>query len=144
MPAINQFVVPQFIEVEDKIFGPITTRQFVILLVAGLTLFIAFKLADTTLFIFLLAIIGGFALVLAFVKINGQPFHYFLLNIIQTVRRPSLRLWNKTYTKSELQAAREGSVVQVTEKTKAIPRLSYNRIRDLSLIVNTGGYYKPE
>ncbi|MBU0546127.1 PrgI family protein [Patescibacteria group bacterium] len=144
MPAINQFVVPQFIDVEDKIFGPVTTRQFVILLVAGLTLFIAYRLADMILFIFLLAIIGGFALILAFVKINGQPFHYFLLNILQTVRRPSLRLWNKTYTKRELLEARDSSMVQITEKVKVVPRLSYNRIRDLSLIVNTGGYYKGE
>ena len=79
---MDQFVVPQFIDVEDKIFGPVTTRQFLILLVAGLMLFTAFKLADTTLFIFLLAVVGGFALILAFVKINGQTFHYFLLNLV--------------------------------------------------------------
>jgi len=52
---MDQFVVPQFIDVEDKIFGPVTTRQFVILLIAGLIIFIAFKLADITLFIFCLA-----------------------------------------------------------------------------------------
>lgn len=141
---MEQFVVPQFIDVEDKIFGPITTRQFIIILVTGLILFIAFKLADIALFIFLLAVLGGFALVLAFVKINGQPFHYFILNIIQTVRRPSRRLWNKQYDKKELEELRRSNRVEVVEKTKAIPRLSYNRIRDLSLVVNTGGYYHPE
>ena len=75
---MDQFVVPQFIDVEDKIFGPVTSRQFVILLIAGLILFVAFKLADFALFIFMLATIGGFALILAFVKINGQSFHYFI------------------------------------------------------------------
>jgi len=40
--------------------------------VAGLAIFIAFKLADIALFIFILVLIGGAALVLAFVKINGQ------------------------------------------------------------------------
>lgn len=144
MAGLNQFVVPQFIDVEDKIFGPVTTRQFIILLIAGLVLFLVFKMADTTLFIFLLAVIGGFALILAFVKINGQPFHYFLLNIVQTVRRPSLRIWNKVYSKKELLEARENSLVHVIEKEQSVPRLSYNRIRDLSLIVNTGGYYKSE
>ena len=77
---MEQFVVPQFIDVEDKIIGPVTTRQFVILLTAALIIFVAYKLADTALFIFLLCLVGGFALILAFVKINGQPFHYFLLN----------------------------------------------------------------
>ena len=30
------------------------------------------------------------------------------------------------------------------EAAVEVPKLSYNRIRDLSLTVNTGGYYKPE
>lgn len=141
MANINRFVVPQFIEVEDKIFGPVTTRQFIIMLVAGLILFVAYKLADTALFTFLLATIGGFTLVLAFVKINGQPFHYFILNIIQTLRRPSLRIWNKNFTRAELNESRKIIKVEVTEAAPVVPRLSYNRIRDLSLIVNTGGYY---
>lgn len=141
---MDQFVVPQFIDVEDKIFGPVTSRQFVILLVAGLILFVAFKLADTALFIFLLATLGGFALILAFVKINGQSFHYFILNLVQTLRRPSRRIWYKTDTKEELEELRKGGKIEIIEKATEIPRLSYNRIRDLSLAVNTGGYYKPE
>lgn len=141
---MDQFVVPQFIDVEDKIIGPITTRQFVILLVGILFIFVAYKLADITLFIFLLILIGGATLILAFVKINGQPFHYFLLNIIQTLRRSNLRIWNKVYTNDLLvQIQKEGQQI-ILEKTKEVPRLSYNRIRDLSLVVNTGGYYKPE
>ena len=141
---MNQFTVPQFIDVEDKIFGPVTTRQFIIILVGALIIFLAFKLADTTLFIFFLALVGSLTLILAFVKINGQAFHYFLLNIIQTVRRPSRRLWYKQYTKMELDDLRLNARVEVEEKFAPTSRLSYNRIRDLSLLVNTGGYYKPD
>lgn len=140
---MNQFTVPQFIDVEDKIFGPVTTRQFVILLVAGLMIFVAFKFADTTLFIFLLAVIGGLALVLAFVKINGQAFHYFILNIFQTLRRPSRRVWRKSYDKMELKQIMNERTVVIHEEPKEVKKLSYNRIRDLTLQVNTGGYYKP-
>jgi hypothetical protein len=140
---MRQFVVPQFIDVEDKIFGPITTRQFVILLAGGFVLFVCYKLADTALFVFLLALIGGFTLTLAFVKINGQAFHYFLLNIIQTSRRPSLRIWNKLYFKEELDELRKPPKIEELE-TKPTVKASYNHIRDLSLLVNTGGYYKPE
>ena len=141
---MDQFTVPQFIDVEDKIFGPITTRQFVILLVAGLVIFIAFKLADFTLFIFLLAVIGGLALVLAFVKINGQTFHYFILNIIQTMRRPSRRLWSKWYTNRELKEIMKSKETESEETEPVAEHVSARRIRDLSLLVNTGGYYKPE
>ncbi len=144
MPVQTQFVVPQFIDVEDKIFGPITARQFVILLVAGLLLFLAYKLADFGLFVFLLVTLGGGSLIVAFVKINGQPFHYFLLNIAQTLRRPPLRIWNKVYSKDELKRLQEEGRVVVPEPPKKIKRASYSRIRDLSLTVNTGGYYEAE
>ena len=141
---MDQFVVPQFIDVEDKIFGPITTRQFIILITGGLLIFISYKLADIALFIFLLAFLGGLTLVLAFVKINGQPFHYFLLNLLQTVKRPSRRIWVKKFSSAELKEFSESGKVIIVEPVQEIPRMSYNRIRDLSLIVNTGGYYHPE
>ena len=136
--------MPQFIEVEDKIFGPITTRQFLILLVTGLMLFIIFKLADTALFIFFAVLIGGMALILAFVKINGQPFHFFILNIFQTIRRPSRRIWARNFSKNELKEFISSGKFEIPEVAKEIPHMSYSRIRDLSLTVNTGGYYRPE
>ncbi len=140
---MQQFVVPQFIDVEDKILGPITIRQFLILLTAGLIIFLSFKFADFALFVTTLALIGGLALVLAFVKVNGQTFHFFLLNVFQTLRRPSLRLWWKSYAKDELEYFRK----QETEAVEAVApsiRPRSEHIRDLSLIVNTGGYYRGE
>ncbi len=138
---MDQFVVPQFIEVEDKILGPITIRQFLILLTTSLILFIIFKLADIALFIFLTLLIGGSAVVLAFVKINGQSFHFVLLNLVQTIRRPSRRIWYKSYTKEQLAESIKSSKIEIVEAVKEVPKMSYSRIRDLSLIVNTGGYY---
>jgi len=140
---MQQFVVPQFIDVEDKIFGPITVRQFLILLVAGLIIFTSFKLADFALFITTAVIIGGLALILSFVKINGQTFHYVVLNILQTMRRPSLRIWRKDYSKKELDYLRKITIEEIEEKEKIKPANS-SHIRDLALIVNTGGFYRPE
>jgi len=141
---MQQFVIPQFIDVEDKIFGPVTTRQFIIMLIAGLIIFISFKLADFMLFIIILASVGIFALILAFVKINGQTFHYFILNILQSMRRPSRRIWWKRYSKKELNQLRKLKKVEVMEPIVSKPSLSYSRIRDLSLVVNTGGHYQAE
>lgn len=140
---MQQFVVPQFIDVEDKIFGPITTRQFLIILVAGLIIFLAYKYADFGLFLAIAIIAGGLALLFAFVKVNGQNFHYFLLNILQTLRRPSLRVWNKNYSTEELNYLRLQKLEEIIKKTeKKIP--GKNHIRDLSLLVNTGGFYRPD
>ena len=141
---MQQFVVPQFIEVEDKIFGPITTRQFLILLVAGTMVFLSYRFGDLALFIFTTVFIGGFCLILAFVKVNGQNFHYFLLNIIQSLRKPSLRIWQKNYSKQELNYLRkQGMEVAVAPIQKAVA-VKKERIRDLALQVNTGGFYNPE
>src|SRR3989344_27556 len=93
--SMEQYTVPQFIDVEDKIFGPITTRQFLILLVTGGVLFITYRLADLGLFIILGIIWGIIGGTLAFMRVNGQTVHYFLLNVIQTSKRPALRVWNK-------------------------------------------------
>lgn len=141
---MQQFVVPQFIEVEDKIFGPITVRQFLILLSGGLTIFIAYKLADFALFVFLLATIGGLSLIFAFVKVNGQTFHYFILNLFQTVRKPGLRMWAKQFEKDELNFWRKSGTEKVEKEEKLMKKAHPGRIRDLSLVVNTGGYYRPE
>ncbi|HBU06815.1 MAG TPA: hypothetical protein DEB09_01900 [Candidatus Magasanikbacteria bacterium] len=140
---MQQFVVPQFIDVEDKIFGPITTRQFVILLIAGIVIFLAYRFGDFALFITILAVVGGLALVFSFIKINGQAFHYFLLNIIQTLRRPSLRVWSKKFTNEELNYWRKQKVEEAEEVVFKKP-IKSQHIRDLALIVNTGGFYRPE
>lgn len=141
---MQQFVVPQFIDVEDKIFGPITIRQFVILLVAGVVIFLSFRYGDLSLFIFTLAVVGGAALLFAFVKINGQNFHYFLLNIFQTLRKPSLRIWNKVYTDKDLNFLREQSFAPEVSEAPTKEPVKRERIRDLALLANTGGFYRPE
>jgi hypothetical protein len=141
---MQQFVVPQFIDVEDKIFGPITTRQFIILLVAGVIIFGAFKYADIALFAIITFFVGGGAIAFAFIKVNGQVFHYFLLNIIQTMKKPSLRIWNKHYTTKELEYLRKQSESEEVTEYMQKKTVRKQHIRDLSLVVNTGGYYQPD
>ena len=141
---MQQFTVPQFIEVEDKILGPVTIRQFLILLAGSIIVFIGWRYGDMAMFVLVLAISGSLSLLFAFVKINWQTFHYFVLNIIQTTRRPSLRVWKKDYDNSQLDFLRKRSM-----DTEIIARVAKKQVRrqyihDLSLVVNTGGYYKAE
>jgi hypothetical protein len=48
-----RYAVPQFIDAEDKILGPLTTRQFVTMLSVVGIIFVTYKLADFLLFCFL-------------------------------------------------------------------------------------------
>jgi hypothetical protein len=140
----NRFMVPQFIDAETRIIGPITTRQFLILLLTAGFEFVLFKLLTFWTFA-----VGGlflllFAIVIAFARINGMPFHYFLLNVLQTFRKPRLQVWDKRYTNSELRALMRNEVEPPPEAPPEKERLTSSKLQELSLVVNTGGVYHPD
>lgn len=68
------YQVPQFIDVEDKIFGPLTLKQFIYL--AGGAGICAIILLYLPFFFALLAAlpVAALALALAFYKVNSKPF----------------------------------------------------------------------
>lgn len=69
-----EYQVPQFIEVEDKIVGPLTLRQFIYVAGAG-GLCIVFFVYLPILFAFLASIpVVAFAAALTFYKVNGKSF----------------------------------------------------------------------
>ncbi len=138
--AFEQFLVPQFLDIETKIIGPITTRQFLIMMVAGMLDFIFYKIFYFNIFIGVSLVITGIAIIVAFFKVNGMPFHYFFLNIVQTLKRPSLRVWHK----EEVTALPPEEKTEVKKEFIAKPPISESRLNSLSLIVNTGGVYKEE
>lgn len=140
----EQFTVPQFIDVEDKIFGPVTVRQFIILLVDFGVVFLFYKLFVFGLFILAGLPVLGFGFVLAFLKINGQPFHFFLLNLLQTLRRPKLRIWNKEMSDRELRDYLAPPLIKPPSLLPKKAPLEASKLAELSLVVNTGGVYRPE
>jgi len=142
---MQQYTVPQFIDAEDKIVGPVSVRQFVIMLVAGGMIFLAYQITDFSLFILSAIIIGGIAAVLAFYKVNGQPFHMFLLHVTQTVKDPSLRVWRKEVTKSDISLAHEQAEANaIVPAAAAAPRVPIGgtKLAELSLVVDTGGAFQ--
>ena len=140
----NQFVVPQFLDVESKIIGPVTVRQFAIIMAAGLVGALFYRLFDFSLFLLLTIPMSIVALGFAFIKINGQGLHYVTINWIQTIRRPSLRVWNKHRTDAELKAKILKKAPPPPPPRFTKPPLSGSRLRDLSLVVNTGGVFVPD
>lgn len=141
---MQQFTVPQFIDVEDKIIGPITTRQFIIMLTGFVVIGVSYKIFDFSLFVTVSSIIFIFAVIFAFLKVNGRPFHYFILNFIQTLKRPQLRTWNNLIGRLEY-GYEEYKKAIVEEKVPALAkRFTATRLTELSLIVDTQGAYQGE
>ena len=141
---MQQFTVPQFIDVEAKIIGPITTRQFIIMLSGAMISAIAYKFFDFSLFVTVVFLVFVFTIFFGFVKINGRPFHFFILNFTQTFRRAKLRVWNNTVVMADFEHS--GSEVRPKIETSRRPPKHYtgSRLAELSLIVDTGGAYKGE
>ena len=140
----EKFIVTQFIDAEDKIWGPITVRQFVIMIAGGVVIFLGYKLADFSLFLFETVFTCIFVIVFAFVKINGAPFHIFALNFIETTfKKPSIRIWRKQYIKIERHISKDEDVkaAELVGKKNIVPS---KKLSELSLIIDTGGVFKGE
>ncbi len=138
----NQFVVPQFIDVEDKILGPISVRQFIIVLggtglVVGLYQLL-YKLANQT-GLFILSAFGVIVgvVLFAFVKVNSRPFHLFVLNVLQSVKNPHLRIWNNQVAET-LQYRKEPPPPPPLPTKQPLTKTN---LAKLALLVDTGGAY---
>lgn len=140
----QQFVVPQFIDVEDKIIGSITTRQFLIILGTALILFIDYKIMRFAYFVVTGLPIAGIAATFAFARVNGAPFHLFFLNMLQTTRRPHSRVWYKDETDAEIRVAMAAPPAPPLKTEPVKEAVSTSRLQELTLVANTGGVYNPE
>lgn len=90
-----QFQVPQFIEMEDKIVGPLTLKQFGYLAVGFVMCFILFYFLTITFAIILSIPVATFALALTFGKVKGVSMPTYLINFIRFALKPQLYLWKK-------------------------------------------------
>jgi len=92
-----QFKVPQFIEIEDKIIGPLTLKQFFYLAGGGVLIVFMWYFMKFLVFLFLSVPVAALAISLAFVKINGQPFGRFLLSVIGFAIEPRIYTWKNKH-----------------------------------------------
>jgi hypothetical protein len=140
---MQQFTVPQFIDVENKIIGPITTRQFLIMLTYFLIVVLFWRLFDFALFLTLTIPLFFIFIFFAFIKINGRPSYYFVLNLVKTIKQPSIRVWNHKIRGFEyITDYQEGKMLEksLPKEEKKAPDVS--RLTELSLIVDTQGSYR--
>ncbi len=145
MAGQNQFVVPQFLDVESKIIGPITARQFLIMLGVLLVEFVIYRVFLNLLFVLAFGVpVLAIGLAFAFAKVNGQPFHFIVLNFIQTFRKPHLRIWDKTLSDGDIRTFLQKPEEEVIpQKVRKAP-LERSRLNELTLVVNTGGVYQSD
>ena len=141
----NQFVVPQFLDVESKIIGPITARQFLIMLGVLLVEFVIYRIFLNILLVLLFGVpVLGIGLLFSFAKVNGRPFHFIVLNFIQTFRKPHLRIWDKTLSDADIRTSMQKVEEEVVAPKVRKAPLERSRLNELTLVVNTGGVYESD
>ncbi|MBI2023255.1 PrgI family protein [Candidatus Giovannonibacteria bacterium] len=119
--------VPQFIEVEDKIFGPLTIKQFFYILGGGALVFIFYIFLQIWAVILLGTPVMAFFGALAFYKINGIPFTTVLGNALSFFQSKKIFLWKKRPLPPEKAAERAKQPINLRS-----PQLSESKLQDLA------------
>jgi len=91
-----QFNVPQFLDIEDKVIGPLTLKQFGWLAGTGAVIFLIYSMVPNfALFVILSIPIFLFGMALSFLKINGRPFINTIISFVAYMFKPKLFVWRK-------------------------------------------------
>ncbi len=124
-----QFHVPQFIDVEDKIFGPFSAKQFAWVGGGAGAFFVAYSITGS----FLLGLIIsspilalGFAL--AFYKVNNRPFIHVVEAAFKYFTNSRLYIWKKI----DKQPTRKEEEVSEEVSDIFVPKLSDSKLKDLA------------
>lgn len=140
-----QYQVPQFIEVEDRIIGPLTLKQF-IYLAGSLGLCIVFFFNLNFIFALLLGLpVAALGISLAFYKVNGKPFVEILEAGFNYLIGKKMFLWRRhDATLSEIQTAANTAAQAAEAATKAEqaiknePKLTRSKLSELAWSLDAG------
>lgn len=127
-----RFQVPQFIEVEDKIFGPLTLKQFIYLAAGGGLSFLIYSLLGSIILaalpiLIVMAIVGA----LAFYKVNNRPLIDSIEAAFKYWRGGKLFIWKK----EDRPRPQDSQTAVKDAKSYAsimVPKISDSKLKDLS------------
>lgn len=91
-----RYQVPQFVDIEDKIIGPFTLKQFLTYVFACMLLVPIYIYSDLSLFITIALPVLGIAAVFAHVKIYGRSFGSVIFSALQYFSKGQLYIWRRT------------------------------------------------
>ena len=125
-----KFQVPQFVEVEDKIFWKLTLKQF-IYLAGGGGLCVVFFLFIPINFLAILCMVPvvALSLSLAFYRYNNRPFINLLESATMYAFNSRLYIWRKVDEPVKLSAK---AAPQEDLSMAFVPKLSDSKLKDMT------------
>jgi PrgI family protein len=127
-----RFQVPQFIEVEDKIFGPLTLKQFIYLAGGAGLSFVVYVFLGNLIFSFIpIVVILAASATLAFYRVNNRPFINVMESAFKYFMGGKLYIWKK----EEKQQPKDASTAIKDAKSYAsvmVPKIADSKLKDLA------------
>lgn len=145
---MGQYKVPQNVESEDKLLGPLTMKQFIYAIIGLGWGFLIWRIlspggtAAIPIMLLLIVPISGFMLLLAFGRREEQSFENYLIALIRFSVVPRRRIWLKDDFKGEVIVDAPPPPKPKTLTKEDIAHV-HSRLQQLSLVVDTRGHAKP-
>ena len=130
-----QFKVPQFLDIEDKIFGPFTFKEFVYLAGGAGLCFVLYKLLGLLLGAIPILAVAGLAIALARYRPNNKPFINMIESIFNYSFKSKLYIWKRrmnTIKNDKLRIVNENTNENKKIMNRDTLRLGGNKLRDLA------------
>ncbi len=121
-----RFQVPQFIDIEDKLFGPFSFRQFVYLAGGAGLIYVLYKILPLWLAIIPIILVAGLVGLLTFYRINKKPFIHYLQAGINYFVSSKLYIWKQRLVKPNEEE------VNTPQPVSILPKVSVDTLKDLS------------
>ncbi len=128
-----QFRVPQFIDMEDKVVGPLTLKQFGYILGAGGFSFLIWTFVPIKILAVILILpVAGLFLALAFVKINNRTFGEILENAFAYYTGAKVYTWKQPTAPTTTEEHVDKVIADATKEV-IISKANKDRLHDLAL-----------
>lgn len=126
--------VPQYIDVEDKVAGPLTAKQLVWLIALGVILLILWNVVSKPVFF-----ISGIPLAILFISLSffrpyGQPLISFFMFGILYYFRPKIYVWKRDPEKNVAK-----KVIQIQKAPESRKQLTPEELAGLSRLLDSEG-----
>ena len=127
-----RFQVPQFIEIESKIFGPLTFKQFIYLAGgAGITFLIYVSLPFFIAVMFIVPV-AAFVIALAFYKVNNRPFIKVTESALRYFTAPKIYIWKKEKMQQAITIDKMTKPAERGVNPQYAPKLNKSKLKELA------------